>query len=497
MHHPTRLIAALTAILLALAPSFASTDHDLWYIIEMAGQRSGTLHSVQRTEGDRITSISETRLKIRRDRAAIEVAVTTEFVETLDGKPISMSATQVMGAEPTTMTYTFGPEGVTITTRQGNGEPTTVTAPLPEGAWLTPAAAATFTRKRLEAGATEITARIIDPSFGLQPIVSTRRVLERTTVEALGKVVPAIKCAATVSAVPGIESIEYLDERGVPIRTTSNLGGIPMTIIAADRELANLELDPPELMQRTFVSPDRPIKSPRAARRASYLLRLEGGDGTLATIPTTAIQRTEAVEPGVVRVVVDLDNPTPAPAADAEDGAYLASSSMLPTEDDLIRRLVEQATAKADGATPAERAEAMRRFVHTYINAKSLGVGFASAAEVARTREGDCTEHATLLAAMLRVAGIPSRTASGLIYADSFGGSRDIFGYHMWTQALLEVDGRMTWVDLDATLGPKTPTDATHIALATAALGDAEPTNPLIALVPLLGRLEVSVEHAE
>src|SRR5690606_14598338 len=112
MHHPTRLIAALTAILLALAPSFASTDHDLWYIIEMAGQRSGTLHSVQRTEGDRITSISETRLKIRRDRAAIEVAVTTEFVETLDGKPISMSATQVMGAEPTTMTYTFGPGGV-------------------------------------------------------------------------------------------------------------------------------------------------------------------------------------------------------------------------------------------------------------------------------------------------------------------------------------------------------------------------------------------------
>ncbi len=497
MHHPARLLAALAALLLTLAPSLASTDHDLWYIIEMAGQRSGTLHSVQRTEGDRITTVSDTRLKIRRDRAAIEIAVTTEFVETLDGQPVSMTSTQVMGAEPTTMTYFFGPEAVTITSRQGDGEPTTITAPLPEGAWLTPAAAATFTRKRLEAGATEITARIIDPSFGLQPIVSTRRVLERTTVETLGKVVPAIKCTATVSAVPGIESTEYLDERGVPIRTTSNLGGIPMTIIAADRELANLELDPPELMRRTFVSPDRPIKNPRGVRRASYVLRLEGGDGALAAIPATSIQRTQAVEPGVLRVVVDLDNPVPAPAADADRDAYLASSSMLPTDDKVIAGLVERATAKADGDTPAARAEAMRRFVHSYINAKNLGVGFASAAEVARTREGDCTEHATLLAAMLRVDKIPSRTASGLIYADSFAGSRDIFGYHMWTQALLEMDGKMMWVDLDATLGPKTPADATHIALATAALGDAEPTNPLIALVPLLGRLEVSVEHAE
>src|SRR5690606_5201760 len=99
---------------------------------------------------------------------------------------------------------------------------------------------------------------------------------------------------------------------------------------------------------------------------------------------------------------------------------------------------------------PAVIAEKLRRFVHSYISNKSLDVGLASASEVCRTREGDCTEHATLLAAALRFAGIPSRVVSGLIYAEEFAGRSRIFGYHMWTQALLPDDaGAMRWVDLD------------------------------------------------
>ena len=38
---------------------------------------------------------------------------------------------------------------------------------------------------------------------------------------------------------------------------------------------------------------------------------------------------------------------------------------------------------------------------------KDLSVGFATAADVARTAQGDCTEHAVLLAALLRASDIP------------------------------------------------------------------------------------------
>jgi transglutaminase-like putative cysteine protease len=121
-------------------------------------------------------------------------------------------------------------------------------------------------------------------------------------------------------------------------------------------------------------------------------------------------------------------------------------------------------------------------------------VGFASAAEVARTRTGDCTEHAVLLAAMLRAEKIPARVVSGLIYADEFEGKKGIFGYHMWAQASL---GGGSWLNLDATLPDNATFDATHIALATTDLADGETSNALVSLVPLLGNLKIAVEKVE
>lgn len=133
-------------------------------------------------------------------------------------------------------------------------------------------------------------------------------------------------------------------------------------------------------------------------------------------------------------------------------------------------------------------------------------MGFASASETARTREGDCTEHAVLLAAMLRADGIPSRVVSGLIYADRFAGERNIFAYHMWTQALLPLKTNSTdddtqpthhWVDLDATLPDTLPITATHIALGLHALEGDTRTNALVQLAPLMGRLAIDIESVD
>jgi len=69
------------------------------------------------------------------------------------------------------------------------------------------------------------------------------------------------------------------------------------------------------------------------------------------------------------------------------------------------------------------------------------------ASEVARTLEGDCTEYAMLTAALCRVAGVPSRTAIGLVYHVDLGQPK--LSYHMWTEVW--VNG--SWLALDATLG--------------------------------------------
>jgi len=98
-----------------------------------------------------------------------------------------------------------------------------------------------------------------------------------------------------------------------------------------------------------------------------------------------------------------------------------------------------------------------------------------SARAVARTLRGDCNEHAVLLTAMARAAGIPARVVAGAMYAEQG------FVYHAWTELWL---GR--WITADATLG-QLPADATHVKLVEG--GPAEH----LALGALLGRLGFEV----
>jgi transglutaminase-like putative cysteine protease len=168
---------------------------------------------------------------------------------------------------------------------------------------------------------------------------------------------------------------------------------------------------------------------------------------------------------------------------------------MLDSADPAVRAL---APLESDAEDRPALAERIRRNVRRHITAKTLDVGFATASEVARTKQGDCTEHAVLLAAALRSVGIPSRVASGVIYVDQFAGGREVFGFHMWTQALLDgAGGKPRWVDLDATLPDAAPFDAAHISMVLSALPAEERMNSLAALAPMLGRLKIEVVETE
>jgi transglutaminase-like putative cysteine protease len=162
---------------------------------------------------------------------------------------------------------------------------------------------------------------------------------------------------------------------------------------------------------------------------------------------------------------------------------------MIDGSDEQIIDLAKVAT-RGEGRAAANRAEAMRRFVGRYVRNFDFSVGFASASEVARTRQGDCTEHAVLLAAMLKADGIPARVVNGLVYIEAMLGHRHVFGYHMWTQAW--IDGR--WVDLDATLD-RPAFDAAHIALSASDLDDGVTDSGMIQMLALFGRLSIDLHE--
>ncbi len=197
------------------------------------------------------------------------------------------------------------------------------------------------------------------------------------------------------------------------------------------------------------------------------------------------------------RVVVNLDAPV-APGQDVAKAVHREASSMLNYKDPKVQALLKQALGQEDQAGQKvgdrEKAARLRTFVHQYIQQKDLSVGLATASEVARTRQGDCTEHAVLLAALLRAAGIPARTATGLLYVNQFLGHESVFGGHMWAQAWLPVreDGGRAWVDVDAML-PNHTFDAAHITLGVSAMSDTKQANDLLGQLPLMSALKIKV----
>jgi transglutaminase-like putative cysteine protease len=167
---------------------------------------------------------------------------------------------------------------------------------------------------------------------------------------------------------------------------------------------------------------------------------------------------------------------------------------MIDPQDPTVAAMAMDVLSRVRGG-PVQRARALRDAVAEHIKDTNLGVGLASASEVARTRTGDCTEHAVLLAAMLRAGGFPSRVVSGLVYVDDFAGEKGVFGYHMWTQAIVDEGKGPIWIDLDAAIpSPQVPgeVDATHIALSTSALATGDNMS-VAGLALVLGRLSIEV----
>lgn len=88
---------------------------------------------------------------------------------------------------------------------------------------------------------------------------------------------------------------------------------------------------------------------------------------------------------------------------------------------------------------------------------KQAGVrGSATALEVLQNGAGDCTEHAVLVVALMRAAGIPARTVDGIVLAAD-GGGNGVAGYHAWAEIWLG-----QWIGVDATVD-ETGTSARYL----------------------------------
>jgi hypothetical protein len=117
-----------------------------------------------------------------------------------------------------------------------------------------------------------------------------------------------------------------------------------------------------------------------------------------------------------------------------------------------ILNLVEKIVTEDD--TPLEKANKLMTWVHKNIEKRPV-LSLPDALATLINKVGDCNEHAVLLTALLRAAGIPARIEAGLVYLNGR------FYYHAWN--LLYIGN---WITADSLFG-QLPADVTHIRFSS------------------------------
>ena len=282
----------------------------------------------------------------------------------------------------------------------------------------------------------------------------------------------------------------WADRAGEVLKTRINAMGLDLEVVRATEAEAlagsgRLSFD---LGKDVMVAVDRSLANPHDTRRIVYRLRLEGGDPCDA-FPSGDSQSIEPVDENTARATVwairpgsDWGNRDAVDDPPTDDDKH--PNMLIQSDDPLVVEMSQK--AKGNETDPWKAATAMESYVSAHMTKSGFTTAFASAAEVAKSRTGDCTEHAVLLAAMARAAKIPSRVAMGLVYYQK------AYAYHMWTE--VHVDGR--WIPLDATLG-KGGIGAAHLKVSHSNLKGASPYAGFLPVLKIIGQLKIEIEEVE
>lgn len=467
------------------SPPATETLRDHWYVLVLDGRPCGRMHRAAWREGSTIRSREATEMAVSRDGTQVALAIELEVVETLAGDPVRAERRFTSNGQTQTTAWRFEGDRIETIESQGGSERRTeasIPARDPNSAWLAPTQAEAFAASRRDSGAARIELRVLSFDRGLEVRESIAVREGEAPFRWQGREIPASSWEIAVEGESARSRQRWsADGRLLESRTPTGLGELVATIATAAEAAAWRRGELPDVVRATVVPLDGRMPS-----RGEAVLRLAMRDGELPDLPATATQRFERIDAGSARVVLfspaRLDR-----AADPPGDAMLAGSALVELEDPLLRELA----AKPREPSPDAIAEALRRLVRSHLRNKDLGVAFASAAEAARSRQGDCSEHATLLCALLRLRGIPARIAVGLGHAERFGGQSNVFAWHAWTQAWL--DGR--WVDLDATVAR--PDDGRRIAIAFSDLSRGLFDPVWSETLPLMGAMTIAVERED
>jgi hypothetical protein len=477
-------VAKVTASAIDVAESQVGETE--YFAVFMEGKKVGYAIQSRVADSDKVTTSDELSLTLNRAGISIGLTVNTKIVETPDGKPLSFDCIQDMGLMKVEVSGTIQPDGKLALINRSAGTEQKSVVEWPSGALMAEGLRLLEEEKGLQEG-TEYSYRMFDPTMA-RALDAKISVGTREQVDLLGRVVTLTE-VTTVLSMPGMgemSSKSYIDEELNLQKSVSPVMGFTMELMACSKEFALGKNDVLELVDKMFI--DSPVPLDDLGSTVSVAYHLEPLLDAKLAIPPNDNQHIEKFDDGklilTVRPIAATAGVTFPYTGDNEAALKALEPTQFVQSDqkviiDLARRAVG---GTKDAAVAVSKIEA---FVADYVDDKNLSVGYASAVEVAESRQGDCTEHAVLAAALCRAVGIPSQVVSGLAYVEEWRTVVNGFGGHAWTQAYVGDK----WIGLDAAFRGtgRGGYDAGHIALAA---GNGDPGD-FFSLVTSIGQFEI------
>ena len=459
-----------SVLLAALLLSTAAGAEERWYTFSMAGTPVGYVSETM------AGGVTETVVFARLTRLgkSIEMRFATTAREKTSGELEELTYEALLSKQATRLSAKIEGEKIRITA--GEHERVIDRGPHP---LLGPAGVARRTREKLAKEEDSIEYFVFSPE--LQNVVRVRRRVLAASERIACSGAAAMKIEESLEGMPA-PRILWTDSTAATVADEIPGPFGAMTSCRSTREaaLAANGTLPADLYERTLARAN--VRLADAAAVDRIVLRITPRD------PSIPLPDFRAHNQRVDGNTVEIRRPAaPATAERERPGEtmdeFLAPNALVESSHpDIVKTAGEIADAEPDAY---KAALALTRWVAGNMS-MNAGIVMAPASELIRDRKATCVGYATLLAALARANGIPSRIAMGYVY---YGG---IWGGHAWTE--LRLDGR--WLPFDAAVYAPGVASATRLAAGVSSFHDGGGALNA-ALAALFGRVEIETLAVE
>lgn len=287
--------------------------------------------------------------------------------------------------------------------------------------------------------------------------------------------------------------VVWLDDKRQVVRQESDTPLGRMTLYRTPRTLAEKEGAAPQLMAdfglNSRIRLNRAIEDPYESREVVYRITVKDDDEPATTFARDKRQSVENAHGNTFDLRVRaIRQPSEVDEPEKAKDEFLKSSYFLDSSNEKVRERAAQIVGEE--TDPWRKAQRIEKWVHEHMQ-NNTEINFAPASQVLHDLQGDCRQHAMLMATLCRAAGVPARTAVGLVYSKE----RDlgpVLAFHMWTE--VRIKGQ--WLMLDAVLG-KGNVGAAHLKIADHSWQDIQTLAPLLPVTRVTGKVRIEVIEAK